>query len=246
MLNGKKINEFFKIKTESMRTRKNVMIKMFKIKTESMRTHCRNVMIKLFKIEEEDFDTYNLIYKLAKHLSIVYTALAGIVIFTSIYFSIGITKDGDLQNWSASIFEFGLGLYVSVAIVTYENVKQDKLRKQQKKKENYGFQRLSLLLNLAKNQFKKDNYDDAMVTFDQIIITLNIISDVLDTENLRQILELSEIGKIGCKQKGSFSISVDEILPFTISVPANSSAFFLIFDLTLQSISSNERTKNQI
>lgn len=98
--------------------------------------------------------------------------------------------------------------------------------------------------HLAKQQFREGAYEESIITFDQIIITLNIISDVLDTDDLQQILELSEIGKMVCKQKGTFSIRADGILPFTISVPANSSAFFHTFDVIIQSISSDESNNN--
>ena len=75
------------------------------------------------------------------------------------------------------------------------------MKKQQEKKQEYELQKIKLLLTLAKEEFQDEDYEDAKETFNEIIVTLNILSDALETLESQHILELAEIGKLFCKYK---------------------------------------------
>jgi hypothetical protein len=194
----------------------------------------------LFKLTKEEYANYSLAYKLIKRFFYTYSVIVVVLIVAVFAFGIDIIKEGDFQNWTSFVFELGLGAYMAIAILTYENFQKEKAKKQQKKKREYGLQKMKLLLTRTKEEFEDEDYDNAKDTFDQIIVTLTIVSDVLETEESKQILELSEIGKLFCKQKGGHSIQPNRTLPFTTSIPANKGALFQKFDQVIQMISKNE------
>ena len=169
------------------------------------------------------------------------TAALLVFIVVNRIFNISIhDSEHDLRNWVSLVIEAGIGIFIAIMVLYYEKSQHRTAKKQQKKKRDYGLEKIKLLLILAKEKFQDEDYDDAKETFNEIISTLNLFSETLDIQESKQILELSEIGKIFCKYDGEHPVQTNRTMPFTTSVPANKAALFFKFDEVINMISDNE------
>lgn len=146
----------------------------------------------------------------------------------------------DFPNWAAVVIEIAVAVFITGMIFLYDREHNKKSEERQEKKRKYGLQKIRLLVTVAKEQFQDNDYDDAKETFNEIIVTLGILSEAFDAVESRQILELCELGKIFCKYNGEYIIRSGRTSPFTTSVPANKAALFLQFDDVLNLLSKNE------
>lgn len=206
----------------------------------------KNKLKKIFSFTKEERENNRFAYTLMKRFFYTYTAIAIVTILVSFVFHVDIAKDGDFLNWTTFVFELGLGAYVALAILAYENFQRKKLQKSNREKRDYVLQKLGLLITLAKEQSEVNDFDELEKTFDKVVVTLTVFSDALNAQELQQILELSEIGKWACSNKGSFSIISSQTLPFTTSVPASMGAFFAKFDSVLELLGEIEKTNKGI
>lgn len=198
-------------------------------------------MKKIFSFTKEERENNSFVFTLTKRFFYTYTAIAIVTIVVAFGFNVSITKDGDFLNWTTFVFELGLGAYVALAILAYENFQRKKLQKINREKRDYVLKKLQLLITLANEQSKISDFKRLEETFNKVIVTLTIFSDALSATELQQILELSEIGKWACKNEGSFSIISSETLPFTTSIPANMEAFFGKFEDVLSLLANLEK-----
>ncbi|MEK6947291.1 MAG: hypothetical protein AABX32_06815 [Nanoarchaeota archaeon] len=176
---------------------------------------------------------------------IILLICTGIIIYGALFvlskiFEIPYWSQDDFENWAAVVIEIGVAIFITGMIFLYDREHNKKIEEIQKKKREYGLQKIKLLLTLTKEEFQDKDYDDAKETFNEIISTLNIFSETLDIQESRQILELSEIGKIFCKYNGEHPVQSNRTMPFTTSIPANKSALFFKFDEVIGMISENE------
>lgn len=172
-------------------------------------------------------------------LAIAISACAFVIFFEiRMIFNVSIhDSENDLRNWVSLTIEAGIGIFIAVMVLYYDKSQRNKIKKLQDKKREYCLHKIKLLLTLAKEKFQDEDYDDAKETFNEIISTLNIFSEILEASESQQILELSEIGKIFCKYNGDHPILPSRTMPFTTSIPANKAALFDKFEEVIQIIS---------
>lgn len=199
-------------------------------------------MKKIFSFTKEERENNSFVFTLTKRFFYTYAVIAIVTIVVAFGFNVSISKNGDFLNWTTFVFELGLGAYVALAILAYENFQRKKLQKINREKRDYVLKKLQLLITLAKEQSETRSFERLEETFDKVIVTLTVFSDALSAIELQQILELSEIGKWACKNEGSFSIIPSETLPFTTSIPANMAAFFGKFEDVLLLLASSKKT----
>lgn len=201
----------------------------------------KNKLKNIFSFTKEERENNHFAYTLVKRFFYTYTIIAIITIIVAFGWNVSIIEDGDFSNWTTFVFELGLGVYVALAILAYENFQRKKLQKINREKRDYVLEKLQLLITLANEQSKISDFKRLEETFDKVIVTLTVFSDALSATELQQILELSEIGKWACKNEGSFSIISSETLPFTTSIPANMETFFGKFKDVLVLLDSSKK-----
>lgn len=146
----------------------------------------------------------------------------------------------DISNWATLVASIIASGVIAVAIWIYSITSHNKTDQVLQKKKTYGLTRIRLLLQLAKEEIEDKDYDSSNQTFDQVIQTLNILSESIDADESKEILELAEIGKLFCKYKGQMIVHSTRTLPFTTSVPANLAALFSMFDGVINKISKTK------
>ncbi|MBI5147395.1 MAG: hypothetical protein HZA84_09335 [Thaumarchaeota archaeon] len=106
-------------------------------------------------------DEYRLTWKLSKRFFYTYCVIAIVLTLSSVILKIDVVKNGDFQNWASFVLELGLGAYIAIAIVTYENTQKDKSKKQT--------DNIELLIKETKNQ--QDKIAELVTKVDNIEMT---------------------------------------------------------------------------
>lgn len=166
-----------------------------------------------------------------------------------------VEKEGfsDFTNWVSIIVTIGASVTIAVSILNYTKTEQDKINKIigeqnsiRQKKRNFAIKKISLLLSIIDDILKEDSpdYEDARENFNKITNIIGFFSDSLDSIETQNILELSEIGELMCKNNGILSLRSDSSLPFTTdSIPANLSALRSLIQQNLQKIVEKNELK---
>lgn len=176
----------------------------------------------------------------------------GLILLTILYVSFRgdmtmlIEKDGflDFTNWVTIIVTIGASVTIAVSILHYTKTEQDKINKiigeqnsSRQKKSDFAIKKISLLLTIIDEILKEDHpdYEDAQKHFNKIADIIGFFSDSLESKETQNLLELSEIGEIMCKNKGILPLRSDRIWPFTTdTLPATLSALRVIIQQNLQ------------
>ena len=120
----------------------------------------KNRLKELFSTTSEEREKNHFAFTLMKRFFYTYTIIAIVTIAIAFGFNVNITENGDVSNWTTLIFELGLGAYVALAILAYENFQRKKLQKKNREKRDYVLQKLQLLIIRAKEQSEIGDFND--------------------------------------------------------------------------------------
>lgn len=185
----------------------------------------------------------------------------GLILLTIFYVSVKgdmimlIDKEGflDFTNWVAIIVTIGASVTIAVSILIYTKMEQDKINKiigeqnsSRQKKRDFVIKKISLLLAVIDNILKENSpdYEDAREYFNKITDIIGFFSDSLESRETQNILELSEIGEIMCKNKGMLPLRSDSPSTFTTNtIPATLPALRILIQQNLQKIVRKNESK---
>ncbi|MEX0862183.1 hypothetical protein [Nitrosopumilus sp.] len=139
----------------------------------------------------------------------------------------------DIQNWVSMVVTLIIPLGVAIVFWKYSHFHQkessDILKEstiRRNKKRDIIFPRIALHLDLTKQYLDEKNFELANQRFVQAISMIFAFEESLDSDELNNLVEVLEVGKVFSENKGYFPMLSQGVFPsvFT-SIPANIATF---------------------